>query len=400
MTNKMAKWFFMRPGFETFRLDPQRHNRYVFGQYDRAVRDNLLQSLEESAYSNDGYKAAVYGDYGRGKTHQCHNIIHEVKRHNLRFVPVYVKCGAFRKKEPFATLFRQIVFGPTSEVIQNVATEYARRVAAGASQPITDFVQSEDVALVMSEGLAAVNIDAVKLSLRWLAGEPKVPLNLISSSLKPQLVESGDFGDAMRVLAHIFLTVLDKIPLYIVDEAERFENITDPDTYYGWLAAMRELTEIQEMAVIFMIGAKTRDVLPTIFVQDEIVRRIGVMNYVELVSPGREDLREFVLEQLQTAVLKGPVPEAQRELVAAEALESGIPNELIEATGNDPKRLETYPFEPAAFEGFIRQLVDGDMTNKPSEAQIRLQRAAQRAMRLGARTISETLVEELTAETF
>src|SRR6267142_1186259 len=79
MTEKrMAEWFFMRPGFDTFLLEPEKHARYVFGDRDREQRDHLLESLEEAAYSHDGYKAAVFGDYGRGKTHQCHNLIHEI----------------------------------------------------------------------------------------------------------------------------------------------------------------------------------------------------------------------------------------------------------------------------------------------------------------------------------
>jgi hypothetical protein len=154
------------------------------------------------------------------------------------------------------------------------------------------------------------------------------------------------------------------------------------------------------IAMIFMLGAKVRDELPVIFVQPEIMRRIGVANYLEFMNPGREDLRLFLLEQFQTTIRKGPVPESQRASMEPDALNGSVPAELSDLTQHDPTRLETYPFEPDAFEAFVSQIAEGEMSNKPSEAQKRLQKAAQRAMRLDARTISAEMVAELAPETF
>src|SRR5262249_34167819 len=153
-----------------------------------------------------------------------------------------------------------------------------------------------------------------RISLRWLAGDPKIDLTMLGGSLKPQLSDSADVGDVMRGISQMFIRVLDRVPLYIVDEAERFQNVTDTDSYFGWLAALRELTEIHGIAMVFMVGARTRDLLPTILVQDEIVRRIGVANYIEFLNPGREDLRTFLLEQFQTSIRKGAVPDTQKEV--------------------------------------------------------------------------------------
>ena len=401
MTEKrMADWFFMRPGFDTFLLEPERHARYVFGQRDREQRDHLLESLEEAGYSHDGYKAAVFGDYGRGKTHQCHNLIYEIQQRQLHFVPVYVKCGAFKKKEPFNSFFREILFRHPVEQVQKVATEYQKRVADGQEQPLSTIVHSEDIANVIANGLTAPNPAAVRTSMRWLAGEPKIDLTMLGGSLKPQLLDSTDFGDVMRGLSHMFISILGRVPLYVVDEAERFQNVTDTDAYYVWLASLRELTELHGIAMVFMIGAKTRDELPVVFVQPEIMRRIGVANYLEFMNPGRDDLREFLLEQLQTTIRKGAIPDSQRGSMEPDALNGPVPTELTTLTQNDPTRLETYPFEPDAFEAFVSQIAEGEMSNKPSEAQKRLQKAAQRAMRLNLRTITTEMVAELVPETF
>ncbi|MFC2171391.1 hypothetical protein ACFLU6_02015 [Acidobacteriota bacterium] len=400
MTKTMKEWFFMREGFETFRLQPEKHSRYLFGEKDNQHRDRLLESLQEAAYSRDGHKAAVYGDYGRGKTHLCHNVIYEISKRALPFVPVYFKCGAFKKKEAFSSLFREMVFRHTSDQLNEVATEYEQRVRSGTAQGLNEIVASEDISRVMSKGLTAPNPDAVKVSMRWLGGEPKIDLTYLGGSLKPQLADPDDFGSVMRGLSHMFLEVREQVPVYIIDEAERFENITDPDTFFGWLACIRELTELPNIGMIMMIGAKTRDELPTIFVQDEIIRRIGAANYVELQNPGQEAIRSFLLEQLQTSIRKGPVPEAQIEAVDSSALDDEVPQELLDITGNDDMRLQMYPFAPDAFDEFVQQISIGERSNKPSEAQLRLQKSAQRAMRLNQRMITPDIVEAVGNEGF
>ena len=400
MEKTMETWFFMRPGFSTFRLEPDKHRQYLFGQRDRRQRDVLLGPIEEACYSREGHKAAIYGDYGRGKTHQCHNIIYEVRRRQLPLVPVYIKCSAYKSKEPFASLFKEMISKHPSTELQRLAEEYQRRVQRREAAPLAEVVNHEDIAHVMAKGLAAPAIEQVKNSMRWLGGEPKIEMGAIGSGLQPQLVDSLEFGGVLRGLAHMFLTIDGRLPLYLIDEAERIQNVTNTDTYYSWVASLRELTEILNVAMVFLIGAKRRDDLPTIFVLDEIVRRIGVANYIDFTNPGAEDIEEFLGELLQTAISKGEVPEAMRDAVAREALTADVPEKLRQIVENDPERLRTFPFEPDAFTEFVKQVSGGEMSSKPSEVLIRVQKAAQRAMRNDKRTISSKLVDEINSEGF
>lgn len=399
MTKAMDTWFFMRPGFTKFRMEPEKDPQYLFGSRDRKQRDLLLGSLEEASYSRDGHKAAVYGDYGRGKTHQCHNIIYQLRRRNLPIVPVYIKCAAYGTKEQFQTFFRELILGHRSEDLNRIAEEYKLRVKAGNAMPLLEIVQSEDIAKVMTTGLGAPEPDLVRNSMRWLGGEPKVPMGIISKSLQPQLSDSREFGAVMRGLAHMYLEIDEKVPLYLIDEAERFQNITQPDAFFSWAATIRELVEIPNVGFLFLIGAKTRNDLPVLFVQDEIIRRIGVTNYVEFTNPNKEILEEFVLELLQTVIRKGDVPEQHRDIVLKDALDATIPAELRSITKGDDERLRTFPFEPDAFIEFIEQTT-GELASKPSEVLIRLQKGAQRAMRFDQRTISKKIVLEITSEGF
>lgn len=400
MEKSIDKWFFMRSGFNTFRLEPDKHRQFMFGQRDRERRDELLGSIEESCYSREGHKAAVYGAYGRGKTHQCFNIISEIKRRDLPLIPIYIKCPAWKTKEPFTSLFKEMVSGHRSEDLKRVATEYANLVQAGSAPPLQDIVGFEDIADVMSKGLIVPNLDEVKKAMRWLGGEAKVNMVSVKPALQPQLMDSREFGAVMRGLAQMYATVDKKVLLYLVDESERFNNVTNPDAFFTWLASLRELTEILGVAIVFQIGAKTRDELPTIFLQEEIIRRIGTSNYLELNNPGPVELKDFVNELLRTMIRKGEVPEEHQFAMLPEALDSTIPPELLSIVDDDQAKLGAFPFEPDALDTFVTDLTAGGYANKPSEVLIRLQKYAHRAMRYNSRLITEKIVQEVNAEGF
>src|SRR5262249_33885366 len=154
-----------------------------------------------------------------------------------------------------------------------------------------------------------------------------------------QLTDSLEFGAVLRGIAQMFLAVDGAVPLYLIDEAERIQNVSNTDSYYGWLASLRELTEIANVAMIFFIGAKSKDDLPVLFVQPEIMRRIGVANYYEFLNPGAEQIEQFVVELLQTAIRKGPVPEVHRSALDPAALDDTVPQDLRILVEDDSERL-------------------------------------------------------------
>jgi Cdc6-like AAA superfamily ATPase len=394
----MDSWFFMRPGFDTFQLEPDRHRQFLFGHRERKQRDLLLNDIENAVYSMDGHKAVVFGDYGRGKTHMCHNLAYLIEQRGDSVLPLYVKCSSYGSKEPFYSLFRELVASLTTTRLHDIAEEYARRVQRGEAQRLDDIVQSEDIALVMGKGLTAVEPDVVRSCMRWLGAEPKVDMGLISKSLRPQLTDSREFGAVLRGLSHMLRTVQGKVPVYLIDEAERLQSVSNVDTFAAWNAALRELTELTKVGMLFFVGALTRNELPQLLLLDEIRRRIGVVNYVEFQNPSRDELRDFLIELFATSIQKGEVPADHRDAVTEAALTSMVPEELVALTKSDPAALESYPFTPAAFNDFIEQASTGESTSKPSEVLKRVQKIAQRAMRMDSRVIDVKLVDSLAAE--
>jgi hypothetical protein len=212
-------------------------------------------------------------------------------------------------------------------------------------------------------------------------------MRMVGDSLQPHLVDSRDFGAVLKGLAHMFTTVDKKVPVYFIDEAERLQQVNHPDTYFRWLAAMREISEISGVGLVFFIGANSKNDIPVLLMQPEIQRRILVSNYLELYPQGKDEIRNFVDELLSTVIRKGDPPARQKASLSVEARDPTVPQELRDITGNDNVRLAAYPFEPDALEEFLTSVSEGAGSNKPSEILGRMQRAGWRAMRLGKRTI-------------
>jgi hypothetical protein len=404
----VKEWFFMRDGFDSFRVTPEKHPQLLFGKLDRDQRDHLLNRIEEACYASEGQKSVVYGDFGRGKTHQCKNVMWEIQRRKLPVFPVYVKCTEYKAKELFTTFFRELVLSLPTEQVQAMAEEYVRKRRQGAPS-LREITGSEDIAQVFEKGLAAPNLDLVRLSMRYLGGEEKIEkgMTAVSSALPPKLNVSKEFGAAMKGLVHLFKEVGASvngtkctIPLFLIDEAERFGLVSNADTYWTWVAALRELTEITGAGMVFFVGAKSQDLIPDILLLDEVRTRIGVINYVEFWNPDRQALMDFVVELSATLIRKGSVPmEHKQALVELKSdLSEIVPKALQDIVTGAGEALDTYPFTKDALDEFVESCSQAELSNKPREVLMRLQRAATKAIRKNEHLIDSSTVEEIIKE--
>lgn len=285
-----------------------------------------------------------------------------------------------------------------------MAEEYQRRLRNGAVAQMREVTDSEDLGTVFEKGLAAPNLELVRKCVRWLGGEDKIDMSAISSALPSRLNVSKEFGGVMKGIVHLFREVgvgVARVPLFLIDEAERFEQVTHPDTYWTWIAALRELTEINGVGLVFFVGAKTQDNIPAHLIVDEVRTRIGVINYVEFYNPDRTALRDFLLELFATLIGKGPVPSEHRDALSdlgVDISHEAIPEDLAKITSGDGVTLETFPFTEEALDAFVRSCAEAELANKPREVLIRTQKAATRSMRRGQRLIDISIVDEIVRE--
>ncbi|MFL5352680.1 hypothetical protein [Archangium sp.] len=393
----MSQYFYMRPGFERFQLEPEANRKIVIGERDRRFRDDLLNAIEEGSYGLEGYTAVIYGDYGRGKTHEAHNIMYEVQERKLPVQVVYVKCHEFKAKEPFSSVFTQLLLQIGVESIRRVANEYHLRAENHQVPPLREVLGSDELAAAF-QGLTLANLDLVRQTLRWLGGEKGIDTEKIAKGLSPQLTVSRDFAAVIKGLAHMIKEVDKKVLIFLIDEAEQFKQVKHPDTYWSWVGCIRALTETLAVGYVFYVGANSRDDLPELFLWDEIRTRIGAQNYRDLLNPGPDELRNWVKELFHTLIRKGPVPLPHRKALAPGALDETVPSELKALTTGNPAALESYPFTPEALDEFINQCMSETLANRPREVLKRIQSAAKRTMRHDKPQIDTDILAELQSD--
>jgi hypothetical protein len=392
----LAEHFFLRPEFEKFALEPVANKRILIGEHDRKYRDVALNGLIEDASAGEGYKSVIFGDYGRGKTHEANNIQWEVERQKLPIVACYVKCHEYRAKEPFSSIFAPMIMALEPKRVNEVAEDYQRMVNRGAAVNIREIVGSDELATAF-KALHSPNLDTVRVTMQWLGGETGIDTRVIGSGLSDSLSLSREFGAVLQGLAHMFKAVKKSVIVYLIDEAERFGLVTHTDTYWSWVGCLRALTELSSVGFVFYASAKTLDLLPNQLTWDEIHSRIGTQHYRELMSPGPDDLRQWIVELFQTVVRKGPVPPANVPAFQ-QPIDDTIPAELQKLVGSDSSALEAYPFTPAALSRFITDCVTQDLANRPREVLKRIQSAAKRANRLDQPTIDEAILDSIVTE--
>jgi hypothetical protein len=137
------------------------------------------------------------------------------------------------------------------------------------------------------------------------------------------------------------------------------------------------------------------------FTTDEIVTRVGVSNYVEFYNQSKEDLEDFLKELLHTLIRKGPLADPFRSTLQdklSEGIDAPVPSELLEILKDQSATLETYPFTVEAFNKFVDDSLMADLSNKPREVLIRVQKAVGRAMRFGQRLIDSKILDEITKD--
>lgn len=395
------EFFFLRNDFDKFAIVPEKSPQLLIGDRDRKQRDIILDGLEEHCIMGEGHKAVVYGDYGRGKTHQSRNLIYESgsNRRDLPIRPVYVKCIEFKVKEPFTTLFGLMLEGVASD-INRIALDYERRTQEGTAKPIAEIIGVDHIARAFAT-LSHPHPDNVRLALKYLSGE-KLSVALlrnVGEGLTGALGSSRDFSAVMRGLAQMYREVDGKILIFFIDEAERLARVSQFDAYQSWTASLRALTELSEIGLVFFVGGKTRDDLPDMLTWDEVSTRIGTSNFRDMLNPGPDDREQWVVELFQTLIKKGPVPEPLLDALSEEDQDATVPAELMAIVAGDTSALRSYPFTPEALEQFISD-TEEDQLNKPRAMLKLIQAAAGRAIKLNKRTIDTAILSAVRGEGF
>jgi Cdc6-like AAA superfamily ATPase len=381
-TPRLRDWFHLKPQFTSFKLVPQEHARYLFGERDNKLRDELLMSLKECAYSERGYHSIIWGSSGRGKTHLANNLLVQAKTNDLPLELVYVDCPTIKSaKEPLKTFFSAVFKSLPPKTVKRFVTKFVEEKDSHPEwdkRVLTELNQDRVIYRAITEGLVLPHEGTVRGILGWLGGEEYGNISNIVDTAPKQLEDGGQIARNFGALGDMLLLSEGKNLIFLVDEAERLQTIQSGEQYWTWLSALRESFRRTSVGLILFIIASNPDYIPRILMEHEIYNRIGASNIFSSPPFDPPDAESFLTQLLATMVQRDPAPESLTQLLE----EAGEP-------------LEFYPFTEDAFKEFIQHHSIGTEENKPQELLNHLERAAQRAITLGKKLIDVQVLQQV-----
>ena len=172
MPLRISDWFFLKPAFTSFKISPTKYPEYLFGKEDGELRDTLLTSLEESTYSQLGYRAIIFGQAGRGKTHLANHLLYTAHHKAYPLELVYVDCPTIPSpKSPVSTFFSQILKSLPAETILRIGPKFFQSKTPEWEKHVQEEVGDAQIYKALLGGLTNVNPDTIKRMLQWLGGE-------------------------------------------------------------------------------------------------------------------------------------------------------------------------------------------------------------------------------------
>ncbi len=372
-------WFFLKPNFTSFKISPQKHPQYLFGNEDGALRDTLLTSLRESTYSQLGYRAIVFGQAGRGKTHLANHLLYRARTNSLPLEMVYVDCPTIPSpKSPVLTLFSQILKSIPADTIRRVGPVYFERKTAEWENRVQEELKSTSIYKALIQGLTIVNPEIIVKMLEWLGGEPWDGISVLSSDAPKQITSETQIARNVGALGQIILLAEEKNLIFLLDEAERLQTISGGEHYWKWLAGLRELFRRDAVGFLLFIIARNRDDIPVVLLEDEIMSVIGANNIYPCPPYAQQQAESFLRQLLENVVRRDPAPP-----------------ELAQILGEAGEQIDTYPFTKDAFDRFIEYHSIGQNVNIPREIINGLESAARRAISENKRFIDGIVLQQV-----
>ncbi len=380
-TPRLREWFHLKPEFTSFKLVPQQHASHLFGKRDAELRDDLLMSLKECAYSEHGYHSIIWGSSGRGKTHLANNLLVKARGDKLPLELVYVDCPTIKSaKEPLKTFFGALFKSLPPKTVKRFVTKYVEEKSEHPEwdkRVLNELNHDHTIYRAITEGLVLPNEGTVRGILGWLGGEEYRIGNIVENAPE-QLEDGGQIARNFGALGDMLLLAEGKNLIFLIDEAERLQTIQSGEQYWTWLSALRESFRRTSVGLILFIIATNMDYFPRVLQEPEIYNRIGSGNIFSSLPFSSIDAESFLTQLLATMIQRDPLPESLRVILE----EAGEP-------------LECYPFTKDAFDAFIQHHSIGTEENKPQELLNHLERAAQRSISDGKKLIDIPVLQKV-----
>jgi hypothetical protein len=313
---------------DTFSIDPLRDSAAYFGsaKLSEAIRARIEGDF---AHARAVPKFFVHGAYGSGKTHTLFHISHWLRSNELESVePIYIDIAPLRNKEKFASVQGRLLDAIGLDRIADAAERYATEIQGDKATGIRDSLIYGDAALMSSQA--------------------NVFRNILFGGRQP-----SDFIYVLLNTAVLFRLGIKKKLVFLIDEAEAFRDVQDPDSEAEFTFAFRQLIDDSNKDLGIVCGIQPeggQGELGSFFLNPAIERRIGFQTgYFDLVSLISQelDVRRFTDELLVYLVNQ----EKAARIVADERL---------------PCKSHHFPFEESALERMASHIANDIAQQTPA----------------------------------
>jgi len=375
------EWFCLAEGRKNFQIDPVRDQNYLFGEPD--WEEQINSRLRQSQLLSTPVRLVWWGQYGIGKTHRLHHTEYLVNKNGYTYLPVYTKATDIQEKTGFERLHYELVNALGREEMRERVKSYLLKIqnnVPGIPSLKAISGNSSDVeAALMSFG--GPNDKLVLPAWRFLSGLKLKGTDLeLANVTKDSLNSSAEFSAVLSAFATILQIEIEKELLFLIDEGENLQKITNKTAEARWNESLRSALDITNIGFVLAIGAERQDGMPKLVLQPDIVRRFQRDNYVHMEAYKPPMAKSFV-----KGMLNAWIDTAKRS--ALEATE-----DLTSVPGYDS---ELYPFTSGGFEKFCDWAVVDQRTAKPSEIIGRLNNIAAGAYEKGKRLIDKDLLTDM-----
>jgi hypothetical protein len=376
------EWFCLQDGRKNFQIDPVRDQEHLFGE--PVWEEEIDSRLKRSQLLGTPVRLVWWGQYGIGKTHRLHHTQYLVTKNGYKYKPVYARASDIQEKTGFDALHYELLNALGREETQKTVSSYLLKLRTGTPgiPTLKELCgNSNDVEAALKK-FGGDDPTFVLPSWRFLSGLKLKGNDLAFASVTKDCLENSiDFSAVLSALATIIQIETREELLFLIDEVENLQKITNKTAEAKWNESLRSVLDIQNIGLVFAIGAERMEGMPKLVLQPDVVRRFQRDNYVHM-----EAYKPPVAKSFMRGILGAWIdPEKRKQREAEDAFASSF-------TDYEP---DLYPFTQGSFEKFCDWVVVDQRTAKPSEIIARLNNVAAECYFRGKKVITKDLLTDL-----
>ena len=317
------KDYYLLKDRDSLSIDPWRDRGQFFGASE--LNSRIVRRIESDFVQPRGVpKFFVFGSYGSGKTHTLAHIENELTKYELYPTePIYLDIAPLSAKEKFERIHSRLLDAIGLDRIRTAAESAADKI--GNQDKVAGFLASGalpfgDQALKTSQANVFRNLlfggRQAQMSWEWLKGRKMSVDDAQTLSTQKQLVDPQDFVNCLLNVGSLFKLGCQKRIVFLIDEAEAFRSVTQPDSQTELKHAIRLLLENSNSYIGCILAIQVEageEGIGAFFTSDDIRRRVdydqgfidlnGLVASVENSKKFIEEMLSYLIDQAKAAEL-------------------------------------------------------------------------------------------------